>query len=235
MIWDLCEGHRHIKQLNAEPWRVVEAQHILSCRDVVDTTEEHEILEEMLENSKPLIEKNKDYLIFTPFRYPPLKYGSRFGSIHEPSLWYGSYELETAFAETAYYRLMFLNDSNAELGYIELTLTAFQTMIMAKDGIDLTKKPFDDHREKISAKDNYEYSQKLGSSMRNAGVSAFVFFSARASNNVKNIAAFSADIFCRKNSAYIYNQQNWQCIANKQTVEFVRADFVGDKKYKFGS
>lgn len=109
-LWALCEGETHQKKITAEPWRVVEAQHISSSRDLVDTLEEHDLLEELIEESKPSIAKDKHYLIFSPFRYPPLKYGSRFGSLYEPSLWYGSLELETAFAEVAYYRLQFFRD-----------------------------------------------------------------------------------------------------------------------------
>ncbi|MCV6615090.1 MAG: RES family NAD+ phosphorylase [Cellvibrionaceae bacterium] len=37
----------------------------------------------------------------TPFRYPPLAYGSRFGSTLERGIFYASQELATAFAESA--------------------------------------------------------------------------------------------------------------------------------------
>src|ERR1700722_16404559 len=114
-IWERCNGLSYITPLQCNPWRVVEAQHISSTRKLVDTAAEHEVLENLLEESKPAIDKNTDYLIFTPFRYPPLKYGSRFGSRLEPSLWYGSLDIATALAEVAYYRLLFLNDTAATL------------------------------------------------------------------------------------------------------------------------
>ena len=47
------------------------------------------------------------YLLATPFRYPPLPYGSRFGSRFEPSLFYGARSASTALAESAYYRFVF--------------------------------------------------------------------------------------------------------------------------------
>lgn len=72
-IWKLCEGNQYISTISVEPWRVVEDQYILSARDLVDSIEEHDLLEELIEESKPFIEKGKNYLIFTPFRYPPLK------------------------------------------------------------------------------------------------------------------------------------------------------------------
>src|SRR3990167_6415078 len=154
-IWKLCDGGNHIISLHAEPWRVVEAQHILSSRDLVDSSEEHDLLETMLEASKPPINTEKHYLIFTPFRYPPLAYGSRFGYTYEPSLWYGSVTLETAFAEVAYYRHRFFKDTEAELGYIEISVTAFSADLQTNFGIDLTERPFSQYTPHISDKNSY--------------------------------------------------------------------------------
>ncbi|MDI7027707.1 RES family NAD+ phosphorylase, partial [Pseudomonas aeruginosa] len=64
-------------------------------------------LEELLESSKPPVPADAEplhYLLKTPFRYPPLRWGSRFGRRHEPSLFYAALKLETAMAESAYYR-----------------------------------------------------------------------------------------------------------------------------------
>lgn len=232
-IWGACQGDRYMTSLCVDPWRVVEAQHVLSARDLVDSNEEHDLLESMLEETKPPVDKDKGYLIFTPFRYPPLKYGSRFGRVFEPSLWYGSLELETAFAETAHYRRIFLQDTSAELGYIELILTAFRTRVKTDKGIDLTKAPFHDYTPKLASKDTWSHSQALGSDMREAGVSAFLFFSARCANVATNVATFTPNVFFAKDGQYIYSQQNWQCIANRQVVEFVRSGFVGEKRYDF--
>lgn len=231
-IWEACDGAKHIQSFEAQPWRVVEAQHVLSSRDLVDTSEEHDLLEELLEQSKPVINKIDDYLIFTPFRYPPLKYGSRFGQHFEPSLWYGSHDLKTAFAEVAYYRLMFINDSEAELGYIELSLTAFNAAIKTANGLNLTQPPFVEHRQQISAKNTYEYSQALGSSMRNANIDAFIFYSARDDEG-QNIAAFTSKAFVKIKNLATFNHQTWQCIADESVVEFTRQEFTGKKRYCF--
>lgn len=232
-IWDLCEGNQFIKKISAEPWRVVEAQHILSVRDLVDSREEHDLLEELIEESKPSIAKEKNYLIFTPFRYPPLKYGSRFGRIFEPSLWYGSLELETAFTEVAYYRLKFFSDSSADLGYVEITMTAFTVSLVFKVGVDLTEKPFNKYTDEITNKSNYEQSQLLGTSMRNELVEGFLYFSARTKEKSKNIAAFIPSVFQLKKNQYVNNQQNWKCFANKNLIEFTRIGILGKKQFSF--
>lgn len=234
-IWEKCEGEKHSFLLRQEPWRIVEAQHISSSRDLVDTIEEHDFLEELLETSKPPVLKQKDYLIFTPFRYPPLKHGSRFGHHYEPSLWYGSHELSTAFAEVAYYRLQFFNDTTAPLDYIEIPMTVFQTVLATQRGIDLTQPPFKDYTAQISHKQSYEYSQALGAAMRAADIEAFIYFSARTQKPGKNIAAFTPTVFQKKNNQYIHHQQNWLCIANQHRIEFTRLGILERERLIFST
>jgi len=232
-IWDACNGIEYITPLTFEPWRVVEAQHISSSRDLVESREEHDVLEMLLETAKPWVDKNTHYLVFSPFRYPPLKYGSRFGQPHEPSLWYGSLTLDTAFAEVAYYRLQFFQDTAADLGYIEIPMTAFQVHIRTEHGIDLTNQPFSAYVDHISNQTSYEYSQPLGRAMREASVGAFAFFSARTRHPGTNIAAFTPRVFHKTNDQYIFTQQNWRCIANKSHIEFTRSDLLKKEGFSY--
>ncbi|MDF1677316.1 MAG: RES family NAD+ phosphorylase [Legionellaceae bacterium] len=231
-IWQTCQGNSHITTLKETPWRVVEAQHILNARDLVDSIEEHEILEDLLENSKPHIETHiNDPLIFTPFRYPPLEYGSRFGHIFEPSLWYGSLDITTALTEVAYYRLKFNQDTTANLGYVDTLLTAFNVCIQTKGGIDLTKPPFAQYTSAISSKTSYTESQQLGTDMRQHNIEAFIFYSARTEKPAKNIGVFTCHAFCKKHQQYTYNQQTWKCISDKTTVQMMRTDNFGHQRY----
>jgi len=229
-IWTLCDGKRFTKAISAEAWRVVEAQHILSSRDLVDSREEHDLLESLIEESKPVIAKEKNYLIFTPFRYPPLKYGSRFGRVFEPSLWYGSLELATAFTEVAYYRLKFFDDSSAALGYVEISMTAFTAAIGSNNGVDLTTPPFNQYTQEISNKNTYEHSQLLGTTMREEQIDAFLYFSARTNEMSKNIAAFTPSIF-----QCVNNQQTWKCFADNHIIEFTRLGILGKKQFSFSA
>jgi hypothetical protein len=52
-IWTRCAGDSELRALRLKPWRIVEAQHLLATRKLVDTAEEQMVLEEMLEASKP--------------------------------------------------------------------------------------------------------------------------------------------------------------------------------------
>jgi len=232
-IWSESKGINLVKSLNLEPWRMVEAQHISSSRDLVENREEHDLLEELLENSKPRIANIKHYLIFTPFRYPPLKYGSRFGNTYEQSLWYGSINPLTALAEVAFYRLKFFADTSADLEYIEIPMTVFKAYIQTEKGIDLTLLPFKKYKDKISNKISYTDSQKLGTQMREANVEAFIFHSARDKTLGKNVATFIPDVFTLKDNQYITDMKNWRCIANKNTIEFTRDDIQGRTHHEF--
>jgi hypothetical protein len=228
-IWEACEGQKHLGLLEEEPWRVVEAQHILNSRDLVDDIEEYEVLEDLLEQSKPeLSVATPNPLIFTPFRYPPLDYGSRFGRVFEPSLWYGSLNINTALTEVAYYRLKFNQDTEADLGYVETLLTAFNVFIKTNRGINLTEPPFAAYRTDISSKNSYDASQQLGSDMRANQVDAFVFYSARCSiEDSKNIAIYETPVFHHKQGQYTYNQQTWKCVASNIKAEMTRTDALG--------
>jgi RES domain len=233
-LWKTIEGELNVEALQLKPWRVVEAQHLVSTRSLVDSVEEHEILESLIESSKPPIDNNNhNYLIFTPFRYPPLAHGSRFGTIHEPSLWYGSLELETAFAEVSYYLQKFRHDTLADLGELSLVHTAFKTNVITEYAIRLEKPPFQKYREYISSKDNYEYSQALGRKMREASVTAFTFYSARTLKDSLNVGIFSSDVFVAEKNHYIFNQQTWLCFASEDKVEFTRSTLGKKMLYTF--
>src|SRR3954469_13342301 len=103
-IWTRCAGESELRALTLSPWRVVESQHQVSTRKLVDTAEEQALLEDMIDRVKPpdLTGGSLHYLLFTPFRYPPLNHGSRFGTRRERGIWYGSSDRRTAFAEVSY-------------------------------------------------------------------------------------------------------------------------------------
>lgn len=57
---------------------MVESQEQVATLQLVDTLEEQALLEELLESSKPPVPADAEplhYLLKTPFRYPPLRWG----------------------------------------------------------------------------------------------------------------------------------------------------------------
>jgi hypothetical protein len=211
---------------------VVEAQHLVSTRKLVDSNEEQIMLEEMIDSVKPpdITKGRIHYLLFTPFRYPPLLHGSRFGTKHDRGIWYGSVELRSAFAEVAYYRLVFIEGSAADLGTVTTPLTAFTATIRALRGIDLTTAPFNKHRAKIASPSHYESSQQLGADMRSAGVEAFRYPSARDAGGGVNIGVIAPSVFGRSKPKLL---QTWHCSATRERVDFARGDYFDRTRFEF--
>ena len=231
-IWTRCAGGSELRTLRLSPWRVVEAQHKVSTRKLVDSTEEQILLEEMIDSVKPpdITRGRLHYLLFTPFRYPPLPHGSRFGGRHEQGIWYGSIELRSAFAEVSYYRLLFIEGSRAELGTFTTALTAFTASTRTSRGIDLTAAPFETYQSKISSPSSYEASQALGLEMREAKVEAFRYASARDTEGGVNVGAFAPSVFGKsKPKAF----ETWHCAASRARVDFTRADYFIRQSFSF--
>jgi hypothetical protein len=220
IIWTQCAGPSRLGHYSAEVWRVVEDQHVASTRKLVDSLDEQDLLERILEREKPPVPSDcadAHYLLSTPFRYPPLAYGSRFGGRAQRSLWYGSEEVATALAETAFYRFWFLRDTEAKLAPVLTEHTAFRVRITSARAIDLTAPPFSTHTAQICSRRSFEEPQALGQAMREAGVQAFRYFSARRSSGVC-VGVFTCAAF----GGAPFGEQHWHCYADAASVEFYR-------------
>ena len=217
-IWMQCGGDSNGRELVLEPWRAVESQHQIATRKLVDSDAEQQVLEEMIESAKPRLRshENLHYLLFTPFRYPPLRHGSRFGTREEPGIWYGSESQRTTFAEVAYYRFLFLEGSSADLGLVETELTAFSSRVGATRGVDLLAPPFASYEAVLSSPNSYGETQALGKSMREAGVEAVRYRSARDSAGGVNVAVFVPSAF---DSSRPMQLEEWHCSATRSRVE----------------
>jgi hypothetical protein len=220
-IWTRCAGDSEIRPLRLTAWRIVESQHEVSTRKLVGSAAEQELLEQLIDGVKPPVPAGapRHHLVFTPFRYPPLRHGSRFGARHERGLWYGSEQQRTAFAEVAYYRLLFLEGSAAVLEPVHTPLTSFTIRMRTERGLDLTVAPFAHHEAVISAPGSYDAPQALGHAMRDAGVELFRFRSARDVHGGTNIGAFTPAVF---HQARPQSLARWYGVATRQAVEFTQ-------------
>ena len=93
---------------------MVEAQHVASTMKLVDSADEQNVLEALLEASKPALARDTQqlhYLLSTPFRYDPPPGGSRFRAPTDPGVFYGAESVRTAGAELGYWRWRFLRDA----------------------------------------------------------------------------------------------------------------------------
>ncbi|MEX2282522.1 MAG: RES family NAD+ phosphorylase [Gemmatimonadota bacterium] len=231
-IWMQCEGDSRIGELSLEPWRAVESQHQVATRKLVDSDAEQRVLEELIEGAKPAerAHAHLHYLLFTPFRYPPLRHGSRFGTRTDAGIWYGSETQRTAFAEVAYYRLLFLEGTAADLELVETELTTFTSLVRAQRGVDLQAPPFSSYEREFTSPISYLEAQALGESMREAEVEAFRYRSARDVEGGTNVGVLSPSAFGTREPRQL---ESWHCSATRSGVELTRRDYFSRGVHTF--
>jgi RES domain len=221
-IWTRCAASFRPRALGLVAHRVVESQHVVSTRKLVDSDAEQMLLEELIDRVKPPVPSDPEfrglhYLLYTSFRHPPLRYGSRFGTRAERGIWYGSKELPTAFAEVAYYRLLFLEGTAADLGTVTVELTAF-TVGVRTAGADLTRHPFLPYEAEISSKVSYAAAQMLGREMRAENVRGFLYASARTATKGTNIGLFAPGFATKAPHRF----ETWTCSTDRTKVELAK-------------
>lgn len=181
-------------------WRAVEGQHRVSTMVLVDTLDEQTLLEQLLEGSKPALtntQQSLHWLLFTPFRYPPLPSGSRFRGPADPGVFYGADARSTACAELGYWRWRLLMDS-PELNHIEpLPQTLFQTPVRGK-AIDLRKAPFSPQRDTWLDPIDYSQCQALARGARKAEVDMIRYQSVRDPDGGGCVALLTHQAFAAK-------------------------------------
>jgi len=232
-IWEECNGQGSIQRISGVLSRLVESQEQVATTTFVDTLEEQAILEELLDSSKPPQPSHTvglHYLLATPFRYPPLKWGSRFGQKHEPSLFYGGTDIATTMAESAFYRFVYL-DSMASDSMPSKPLsgqhTLFEVGYKSDLGVKLQYAPFEKQQDALRNPTEYQHAQTLGADMRNDGVVCFEYSSARHANGI-NVALFNGRCFTESNPK---NLQQFISAVTIDQVEFKNIDSGHIYKY----
>lgn len=162
-------------------WRIVEAQHVASTMKTVDDATEQDILEMLLESSKPpqpAATARLDYLLATPFRYDPLRSGSRFRGVNDPGVFSGAGSVRTACAELGYWRWKFLQDA-VDLTQIEpVPFTAFCVQL-ATEAVDLRLPPFAADPDDWTHPYDYSATQNFARIAREAGIGGILYSSVR--------------------------------------------------------
>lgn len=165
----------------ASAWRMVEAQHVASTMKLVDTADEQNVLESLLESSKPPLPRDTrhlNYLLATPFRYAPPPGGSRFRAPADPGVFYGAGSVRTASAELGYWRWRFLRDAVDLDRLPPVAHTAFSADI-ATTVIDLRQLPFVADEDAWRHPDDYTAPQAFARVAREAGVGGILYRSVR--------------------------------------------------------
>jgi hypothetical protein len=220
-IWSAIAAEVQPRPLTGEILRLVESQEQVATNRLVATLAEQDLLESMLEASKPPLPRGAvrlDYLLATPFRYPPLPYGSRFGGRHEPSLFYASRSIGTVLAESAYYRFVFWQGMRQPPpGPLRTQHTLFGAKLRARRGYALHQPPFDRFLKVLASRDDYGPTQTLGRKLREQGADAIEYVSARDAHCGLNVALYSPSAFGSPRPTF---KQEWLCETRADEVGF---------------
>ncbi|MGS2721552.1 RES family NAD+ phosphorylase [Paraglaciecola aestuariivivens] len=172
--------------------RMVETQEYAATTSLVDDLEEQAILEQLLDEYKPSYApatEDLHYLIATPFRYPPLAYGSRFGTVHEPSYFYASEDIHTCLSEAAFYRFYLIEGTQAPFpGVIQSQHSLFFVEVATPKALDLGKIKHAQLQQQLADPQSYATSQAVGKAARKQGVELIRYISARSQEKSFNVA-----------------------------------------------
>jgi len=237
-IWKAVNSSEIIQPIASRACRLVETQEEAATLALVDSFTEQDLLERLLETAKPPLPQEVEglhYLLATPFRYPPLPYGSRFGRRHEPGILYASLTAETCLAEVAYYRLVYINDLD-ELPPNPVTTQHMLFWLKAHHnrGVNLTDKPFRRFLDALTHPSDYAQTQALGSALREEDVAVVRYVSARCPESGQNLAVFTPGAI---RSKVPENEVAISCETRKDHVFLygeTRADFSIDSYLKEG-
>lgn len=204
-------------------WRGVEAQHVVSTMRLVDSAAEQDLLEQLLEASKPALPATRQlrhYLLLTPFRYRP-HHPSRFRPAHARGQWYGAEALYAACAEVAYWRRRFILDSTGLQDQTLLTEHSFFQAAIDGQAMDLMAPPWNQARALWTQGDDYAATQAVAAGAQQRGVQWLAYESARASGQ-RCAVVFDPDCLAETAGGLDHTLQTWHCKATRASVMFTR-------------
>jgi len=240
--WTPAALSSDVRALAGICWRIVEAQHHVSTLKLVDSVAEQELLEELIEATKPPLPpecRDLHYLLSTPFRYGAVyPAGSRFRRAGMTAgVFYASEKPQTAIAEMAFHRLLFFAESPATPWPSNpAEYTAFSAKYATRRAIDLTKGRYAAEKAKWMRVADYSQCQAFADTARSAKVEVIRYASVRDPGHGMNLALLTCRAFA--NSKPI-DQQTWHirlsdagaqaiCEAPKSGITFDRSAFAAD-------
>ena len=225
MTWDSSwfDGTVAVRTMLA--WRGVEAQHVVSTLRLVDTPQEQDLLEQLLEASKPPTPSSapaparpKHYLLTTPFRYHPV-HASRFRPARARGQWYGGASLFAACAEVAHWRHQFLMDSEGLQAQVLLTEHSFFKARVRGRAVDLTAQPWLQNRAAWVHPNDYSATQAVAAAAQARDVQWLRYESARAPGHACAVV-FEANCLSEPKPSLDSTLQTWRCKTTQHSVLF---------------
>ncbi len=193
---------------------MVEGQHLVSTMALVDSLEEQQLLEDILERSKPPVPpecQHLHYLMAAPFRYGLYPVDSRFRRRGlTPGVFYASEAAITAAAETVWSRLRFFAAAEgAVLPKGAAEFTAFSVGVDVEAAVDLMAGPLSAQAVKWSDPDDYTACLELADRARKAGAGLIRYGSVRHPEGLANVAVLDCAAFA---GAAPEERQTWKIV-----------------------
>lgn len=213
-------------------WRAVEAQHMVSTALLVDTIGEQQVLETLLESSKPLVPPaaaKLHWLLFTPFRYAPPPGGSRFRGPHDAGVLYAADAIRTACAELGYWRWRHLLDSPELAAIPQRPQTVFEVGLRGAT-IDLRKPPLVKQRRKWVDPHDYSACQRLAQRARAQLAEMIRYESVRDPEHSGCVAVLSPTAFSQPAPLA---HETWLLTVARDRVTWVRSNPLRIDRHEF--
>ena len=243
-IWTPVELSSELKRYDGRIWRVVEAQHYVSNRKLVDNRAEQELLEFLIEETKPAIPEecsHLDLLLATPFRYGAIyPKGSRFRRAGRTlGVFYASEELGAAIAEMAFFRLLFFAESpTTPWPANPADYACFMAAVASPRSLDLTKPPLVRDRATWTDPIDYGPCRVLADAARAADAEIIRYESVRDPKRRANVAVLKCAAFAKPQPIDL---RAWRirlsatgaqafCEATQEWIEFDRMTFAADPR-----
>ncbi|MEO8560010.1 MAG: RES family NAD+ phosphorylase [Rhodospirillales bacterium] len=232
------------RALSGTCWRLVEAQHRVSTLKLVDSVEEQQALEELVQATKPALPPEcakLHYLLATPFRYGALyPTGSRFrrAGLSE-GVFYATEAPHTAVAEMVFYRLLFYAESpDTPWPANAAEYTGFAAAFATDHAIDLTAGKLARNHGQWTHLTDYAPCQALADLARAANIDVIRYASVRDPRHGMNLALLRCEVFTKPKPV---SEQSWHirlsaagaqavCEAPKAGITFGRDAFAADPR-----
>jgi hypothetical protein len=181
-------------------WRLVDAQYHVSLRKLTDSVAEQEMLEGLVDATKPAVPvecRGLDLLLSDPFRYTLYKNGSRFRRAgYTSGVYYAAEDARVAVAEKAFYKLLFYAESpDTPWPVNPFECTGFRVEVQSHRSLDLTEPPFDADASVWRHPVEYEPCQKLADRARLDGAELLRYWSARSREGGVCVAVLTCAAF----------------------------------------
>jgi RES domain len=180
--------------------RLVEQQGAQATRRTTDSLDEQAWLEDFLETSKPELPSAEECvvrhrLLLTPFRYRK-RHGSRFATRWDRGLFYGSRSRWGCLLEGAYYELVFQDGPEQPFPRSSAMRKAlFHVQMRTERGLKLQDHGNRRLQTRLRDPVDSHFCQGTGRQMRDAGIEAFEYHSARSNEEVIQVGVISCCVF----------------------------------------